>query len=43
MKKLIYVTPRFPWPLITGDRIRCYNLLRALLLKKKILKIIGLP
>ena len=30
MKKLIYVTPRFPWPLITGDRIRCYNLLRAL-------------
>lgn len=29
-KELVYVTPRFPWPLVTGDRIRCFNLLREL-------------
>lgn len=29
-KKMIYITPRFPWPLVTGDRIRCFNLLREL-------------
>lgn len=29
-KSLVYITPRTPWPLITGDRIRCFNLLKRL-------------
>ena len=29
-KDLLFITARTPWPLVTGDRIRCYNLLLKL-------------
>ena len=35
-KDLLFITARTPWPLITGDRIRCYNLLLQLSKKYKV-------
>ncbi|MBK4241990.1 hypothetical protein JJP57_23930, partial [Enterobacter hormaechei] len=30
MKKILFVTARFPWPIITGDALRAYNQIKEL-------------
>lgn len=30
MKTILFLTPRFPWPLIGGDRIKSYNMIKHL-------------
>lgn len=39
-KSAVLITSRFPWPLITGDRIRCFNVLKILSVEYNITLII---
>ncbi|NQW29538.1 MAG: glycosyltransferase [Ignavibacteria bacterium] len=34
---MLFLTPRFPWPLIGGDRIKSYNLLKHLALSNRVI------
>lgn len=30
MKRILFVTARYPWPIITGDALRAYNQIKEL-------------
>ncbi len=36
MNNVLFLTPRFPWPLIGGDRIKSYNVLKHLALNNRV-------
>lgn len=40
MNTVLFLSPRFPWPLIGGDRVKAYHLLRLLAEKNRVIAVV---